>query len=551
MVMEQKEEITKVRIGNLPVVHGLPLYIALEKNYFKEVGIEVELIQFDSPNEIIDALIRDKLDFGSPSIALGIAGIASQKYPDKLRIYAFAGGTKETPNENLIIHKESNITSVRELKGKRLGILSGTIQWKTIAKHFLAKYGLKIDIDVKIIELSPSKQVPALESKQIDALLCLEPISTLALEKGIGKILFKGPAEHTIADPFYPGIGVLNTKFARENPLQTDHVLDAFEKAIEFIKKNPKEAREYLKGYTVLSDELVSKSPLPIFKLCHELTYIDRDSIRKFYDLFSKHGVVKDKIYLDNLLYLISIRNLKKKFGEQEILRDFSFDVDKGDIVALFGPNASGKSTTLNILSKLSEKEEDEQILRNFNLSELSYVFQNYRDSLLPWRTNYKNVAFPLELQGMSKDKIKKRIDEVASLFEFKTDLDNYPYELSGGQQQILAFIRALVTNPKVLFIDEPFSALDYENNLILRKHIQKYYIKYKPTILIITHNIEEAVHLANKIIILSKKPTVVSDIILNPEPYPRDAKFLKTETFNKIKDDVLSAFQRGAKLNG
>ena len=105
--------------------------------------------------------------------------------------------------------------------------------------------------------------------------------------------------------------------------------------------------------------------------------------------------------------------------------------------------------------------------------------------------------------------------------------------------------MRALVTRPKILFIDEPFSALDYENNLLLREYLQKYYIAYKPTILLITHNIEEAVHLADRIIVLSKIPTRAFAEINNPLPYPRNINSFKTEQFNQIQKEVLSAFQK------
>ena len=109
--------------------------------------------------------------------------------------------------------------------------------------------------------------------------------------------------------------------------------------------------------------------------------------------------------------------------------------------------------------------------------------------------------------------------------------------------------MRALITKPKVLFIDEPFSALDYENNLRLREHLQKYFLTFKPTILLITHNIEEAVHLAEKIVVFSQRPTKVLEVIDNPLPYPRTIQSLKTEQFHQVKDKVLSVFQKAANL--
>ena len=243
----------------------------------------------------------------------------------------------------------------------------------------------------------------------------------------------------------------------------------------------------------------------------------------------------------------IAVKNLSKHFGKEVLFQNLSFQIKKGEIVAFIGPNGCGKTTLLNILSGLTEKSEGAWEIKEGKPERLSYIFQNYRDSLLPWRTNYKNIALPLEVQKVQKEQIKEKINEIQSLFEGKIALQHYPYQLSGGQQQMVAFARALVNTPQVLFIDEPFSALDYTNNLILRNHLQTYYRRYKPTILIITHNIEEAVHLANKIVVFSKNPTRIVDIIENTQTYPRDMGFLKSKKYAKVRERVLSAFQKVA----
>src|SRR3989338_400380 len=246
---------------------------------------------------------------------------------------------------------------------------------------------------------------------------------------------------------------------------------------------------------------------------------------------------------------VISVQNLKKSFNNTEVFQDFSISIEQRKVTAIFGPNGSGKSTLLNILSGIVKEDGGDFQIQDFNLFEFSYIFQNYRESLLPWRTNFDNLALPLEIQHKSKIEIRKRVEELQKLFEFKFDWNGYPYELSGGQQQILAFMRALVTNPKILFIDEPFSALDYENNLRLREHLQKYYLSRKPTILLITHNIEEAVHLAEKIVVFSQRQAKVLEVINNPLAYPRTIQSLKTEQFHQVKDKVLSVFQKVANL--
>ena len=240
-------------------------------------------------------------------------------------------------------------------------------------------------------------------------------------------------------------------------------------------------------------------------------------------------------------------KNISKEYDGREIIKDISLTIHQGDIIAIFGPNGCGKSTLLNILAGLTEKTGGEVRSFGFNKKEFSYVFQNYRETLLPWKNNYQNLIFPLEIKKSSQSEISSSIEKLNRIFAFAQNFMLYPYQLSGGQQQILAFMRALITNPKMLFLDEPFSALDYENNLLLRNHLQKYYNANKPTILAVTHDIEEAAHIANKIVVLSKKPTRIVKIIQNKAPYPRTESFLKSNAFAKVRKEVLEEFTRGA----
>lgn len=245
----------------------------------------------------------------------------------------------------------------------------------------------------------------------------------------------------------------------------------------------------------------------------------------------------------------VSVRGLRKNYKGNPVFSDFSIDFAKGEITSLFGRNGAGKSTLLNILSGVTEKDGGSCDVEDRDPFSFSYIFQNYRQSLLPWRSNFDNVALPLEIQGKDKKEIEDRIGELQALFGIRVEWKGYPYALSGGQQQMLAFMRALATRPKTLFIDEPFSALDYENNLLLREYLLKYYMSARPTVVLITHNIEEAAHLSSKIAVLSKKPTRVVEVIDNPAPYPRTPDFLKTPAFDTVKDKVLSVFLREADL--
>lgn len=295
-------ETTKVRIADLPVVQALPLYLAMEKGYFEEAGIEVEYVRLNSPNLIIDALLSKKVDMTSPSGALGITGIASLKKPGALKIYAASGGDKIIANDSILVGIDSEIQSISELKGKSLGILPG-IQWRTVAKHILSKNNLVAGEDVTIVELAPALQAPALQSKQIDALLAIEPMPTIVKEKGIGKEIVHAPTAQYVADPFYGGAGVIRTEFVEKNPELAAKIMDILKKSIEEIRKNPDSAKQYLKGYTPLDENLISKAPVLLFKMYDELTEKDMRAIQDFYDIFSAHKVIDGKINAKDLIY--------------------------------------------------------------------------------------------------------------------------------------------------------------------------------------------------------------------------------------------------------
>lgn len=241
----------------------------------------------------------------------------------------------------------------------------------------------------------------------------------------------------------------------------------------------------------------------------------------------------------------LSVQSLQKTLNNQALYHDLTFNIETGKITAVLGPNGCGKSSLLNILSGIMPADSGKYDIKNFHAHAFSYVFQDYRESLLPWRTNFENLAFPLEIQKWNREKIKRRINELQNFFELKFSLAAHPYELSGGQQQILAFARALAPRPKLLFLDEPFSALDYENSIRLREKLQEYHQQEQPTVFLISHNIEEAVQVAHRIMVLSGKPMSILVTIENPLPFPRTLETLKSKGFDDMKDRIVSEFQK------
>jgi NitT/TauT family transport system ATP-binding protein len=171
------------------------------------------------------------------------------------------------------------------------------------------------------------------------------------------------------------------------------------------------------------------------------------------------------------------------------------------------------------------------------------YVFQNYREALFPWRTAAANIRYPLHRSGLSRSRIAARLIALQELFAVRFDLSRYPYELSGGQQQLVSIMRALAIEPEVLFLDEPFSALDYETTLSLRELLQKVLKQLQVTTVLVSHDLEEAIVLADRMLLLTRRPTRIADDLAINLPWPRSAATLSTPPFVDIKRRCLKTF--------
>jgi len=175
----------------------------------------------------------------------------------------------------------------------------------------------------------------------------------------------------------------------------------------------------------------------------------------------------------------------------------------------------------------------------------IGYVFQNYRDALFPWRRAIDNIRYPLKLAGQSVQEVERRVEQLVDSFQVTFDLNRYPYELSGGQQQLVSIMRALAPQPEVLFLDEPFSALDYEMTLFIRDRLQQVFIETGTTMVLVSHDLEEAVWLADTIVLLTRRPTQVAEVLTFDAPRPRDIASLTEPAFLHTKARALEVFQR------
>lgn len=208
---------------------------------------------------------------------------------------------------------------------------------------------------------------------------------------------------------------------------------------------------------------------------------------------------------------VLSAKNINKTYqaknGEIVALKDISFDVKEGEFVSIIGPSGCGKSTLLSVIAGLEEKS-----FGNLKIDgKIGYMLQ--KDNLLEWRTILNNVLLGLEIQK-SKTKENKEYTlnllKKYGLYEFK---DKYPTQLSGGMRQRVALIRTLATKPKILLLDEAFSALDYQTRLMVTNDIYKILKNEQITAVMVTHDISEAISMSDKIVVLSQRPATVRNI--------------------------------------
>lgn len=243
----------------------------------------------------------------------------------------------------------------------------------------------------------------------------------------------------------------------------------------------------------------------------------------------------------------ITLRGLTKYFAGWPLYENLDLDIPKHKITSIFGPNGCGKSTLINMIAGLVPINSGEILFDGKSLKDttIGYVFQNYREALFPWMRTIDNIAYPLKLAGHSKAEVDRRMEELVASFDVKFDLRRYPYELSGGQQQTASIMRALAPKPEVLFLDEPFSALDFEMTLFIREKLQEVFIQTGTTMMLVSHDLEEAVYLADQVLLLTKRPTTVAEILQYDDPRPRTVATLTEPNFVATKKRSLEVFQR------
>lgn len=245
----------------------------------------------------------------------------------------------------------------------------------------------------------------------------------------------------------------------------------------------------------------------------------------------------------------IQIRNLHKTFstpgGAFDVLDNINLKVNRGEFITIFGPNGCGKTTLLLILAGILDPTSGEIKIGGMppEQAKIGFVFQDYHDSMFPWRDVLGNVELGLEAQKMDKNERKAIAEWYLGKVGMLEHKRKYPYHLSGGMKQLVAIARALASKPHVLLLDEPFSSLDYYTRLSMEEKMQGLWGTIKNTTIFVSHDIDEAITLADKVVVLTKRPATVKEVVRVGIPRPRTIKTRSSEEFFKLRSRILSTF--------
>ncbi len=227
-------------------------------------------------------------------------------------------------------------------------------------------------------------------------------------------------------------------------------------------------------------------------------------------------------------------------------LKELTLDVAKGEFVSLVGPSGCGKSTFLNVLLGLLKPDAGEIRLNGKQITgpgqERAMVFQEF--GLLPWRTVLANVELGLELKGVQASVRRERAMELIKMAGLAGFASHYPHELSGGMKQRVGLARALVTDPEVLLMDEPFAALDAQTRDLMQMELLQIWDRTKKTVVFVTHSIEEAAYLSDRVIVISARPGRAKDVMKIALPRPRDYEMRLSAEFNDIKARIWASLK-------
>jgi len=242
--------------------------------------------------------------------------------------------------------------------------------------------------------------------------------------------------------------------------------------------------------------------------------------------------------------------NIGMRYGDLQVFKDVNLAVGEREVLALVGPSGCGKTTLLRCLDGLIPVTEGEVFIEGTRVMEpkvgIAMVFQHF--GLFPWKTVYQNVAYGLKLAGASKAEIKQKVPHFINLVSLEGFEHHYPYQISGGMQQRCGLARALAIEPRILMMDEPFAAVDAQTREILQFELLRIWEMRPTTMVFVTHSIEEAVLMGDRVVVLKGRPSSVFEIIEVDLPRPRSRKTLTNPRFAELREHVWGTLMNEAR---
>ena len=246
----------------------------------------------------------------------------------------------------------------------------------------------------------------------------------------------------------------------------------------------------------------------------------------------------------------IALEGVGKRFGELQVFRDVRLEVGERELVTIVGPSGCGKTTLLRCINGLIPCDEGRILVEGSRVEGprpgMAMVFQHF--GLFPWKTVFDNVAYGLALKGVAREEIAARVPEYIALVGLKGFEKAYPYQLSGGMQQRCGLARALAVQPSVLLMDEPFAAVDAQTREILQFELLRIWETRRTTMVFVTHSIEEAVLMGDRVVILKGRPSSVSEIVDVGLEHPRTRKTLGAPRFAEVREHVWATLMQDAR---
>lgn len=244
----------------------------------------------------------------------------------------------------------------------------------------------------------------------------------------------------------------------------------------------------------------------------------------------------------------ISMRNVHKDFSMEEeylkVLDDINIEVSEGEFISIIGPSGCGKSTIFHILTKLVDDYEGSVEIDGMPLSDydkrIGYMHQ--KDLLMPWRTVIDNVIIPLEIQGEKKSRAREKVKELLPVFGLEGFENAYPNELSGGMRQRAALLRTVLVDSDIMLLDEPFGALDAINRTAMQNWLLDIWSRFERSVMFITHDIEEAIFLSDRVYVLTQRPARVLQEIKIEFERPRTKEILVSQKFIEYKKILMNS---------